>query len=165
MGCAWMLDPDLAGGGCLINLGVHFVDLFAFMTGRPARLVGATLSRAIQGGPMEDHARLLLANDAGGSAIVEVGYCFPDDAERHTAFTFAGKGWFADAAAEACTVTIGAARERFDCTLDAAPLYADYVVETLRAAAAGAPPVARLEDLHAVMTIVDAAYALDRARG
>lgn len=165
MGCAWMLDPALAGGGCLINLGVHFVDLFAFMTGHPVRLAGAALSRAIHGGPMEDHARLLLANDAGGSALVEVGYCFPDDEERHTAFSFAGRGWFADARADACALTIGATQTRFDCALDAAPLYADYVVATLRAASTGAAPVARLEDLHAVMTIVDAAYALDRARG
>jgi predicted dehydrogenase len=165
MGCAWMLDPALAGGGCLLNLGVHFVDLFAFVTGRPARLAGAALSRAIHGGPMEDHARLLLTNDAGGSALVEVAYCFPDDEERHTAVTFAGKGWFADARADRCTLTIGATPTRFDCALDAAPLYADYVVATLRAASTGAAPVARLEDLHAVMTIVDAAYALDRARG
>lgn len=163
MGCAWMLDPALAGGGCLINLGVHFIDLFAFMTGRPARLAGAVLSRAIHGGPMEDHARLLLANDAGGSALVEIGYCFPDDEERQTVFSIAGKGWFADARAESCTLTIGSAQSTFDCALDAAPLYADYVVETLRAASTGAPPVARLEDLHAVMTIVDAAYAMDRS--
>lgn len=159
MGCAWMLDPALAGGGCLINLGVHFIDLFAVMTGRPARFAGATLGRAIHGGPLEDHARLLLADDGGGSALVEVGYCFPDDARRHTAFTFAGEGWFADATDGTCRLTIGTARTRFDCALDAGPLYADYVVATLRAAASGAPPVASLEDLQAAMTIVDAAYA------
>lgn len=158
MGCAWMLDPALAGGGCLINLGVHFIDLFAFMTGRPVRLAGAALSTAIHGGPMEDHARLLLTDDAGGSALVEVGYCFPDDEERHTAVTLAGDGWFAEIADDVCRLTVGATRSEFACALDAAPLYADYVVETLRAAASGAPPVARLEDLHAVMTIVDAAY-------
>ena len=27
-GNAWMLDPERAGGGCLANLGPHFVDLF-----------------------------------------------------------------------------------------------------------------------------------------
>lgn len=162
MGCAWMLEPELAGGGCLINLGVHFIDLFAFMRRRPVRLVGATLSRAIQGGPMEDHARLLLADDAGGSALVEVGYCFPDDAERLTTATFIGKHWCAEIVDGACRLTHGTDRARFECSLDAAPLYADYVVETLRAAATGAPPVARLEDLHAVMTIVDAAYATAR---
>ncbi|MBL8702668.1 MAG: Gfo/Idh/MocA family oxidoreductase [Alphaproteobacteria bacterium] len=163
MGCDWMLDPALAGGGCLINLGVHFIDLFAFMTGRPARLVGATLSRAVHRGPMEDHARLLLDNDAGGSALVEVGYCHPDDDDRHQAYSVNGRGWLAAAADDVCRLARGTERESFACPLDAAPLYADYVEATLRAAARGGPPVARLEDLLAVMTIVDAAYAAGAA--
>ena len=160
MGCAWMLDPALAGGGCLVNLGIHFVDLFTVMTGRPARLAGATLGRTIHRAALEDHARLLLADDLGGSALVEVGYCFPDDARRHTAFTLAGDGWFAALAQGTCRLTTGTTSTDFACPLDAGPLYADYVVATLRAAATGAAPIARLEDLHAAMTIVDAAYAV-----
>lgn len=163
MGCAWMLEPALAGGGCLINLGVHFVDLFAHLAGRPARLVGVTLGRAVHGGPMEDHARLLLSNDAGASALVEVGYCHPDDDDRHTAVTLGGAGWLAHARGETCELVRGSRHESFACPLDAAPLYADYVVATLEAAAAGRPPVANLEDLAAVMTIVDAAYATGRS--
>lgn len=165
MGCAWMLDPALAGGGCLINLGVHFIDLFAFMTGRPARFIGATLSHAIHGGPMEDHARVLLDNDGGGSALVEVGYCHPDDEDRHQAYAFNGAGWLATAKDDICTLTRGTQCERFACPLDAAPLYADYVEATLQAAARGTPPVAGLEDLLAVMTIVDAAYAARQGGG
>lgn len=163
MGCAWMLDPALAGGGCLINLGVHFIDLFAFLTQLPARLAGATLSRAVHGGPMEDHARLLLDNDRGGAALVEIGYCYPDDDGRHQAYTVLGPGWFADARDDICLLTRGATRESFAAPLDAAPFYADYVAATLRAASRGEAPVATLEDLHAVMTIVDQAYARPRA--
>ncbi len=164
MGCAWMLDPALAGGGCLINLGVHFIDLFAFLMQRPARLAGATLSRAVHGGPMEDHARLLLDNDRGGAALVEVGYCYPDDEGRHQAAAVLGSGWFAEAQGDVCQLTRGSARESFACPLDAAPLYADYVEATLHAASRGEAPVATLEDLHAVMTIVDQAYAAGRSR-
>lgn len=32
---AWFYDPDLSGGGCLIDLGVHLVDLALWLLGHP----------------------------------------------------------------------------------------------------------------------------------
>src|SRR5262249_56176668 len=40
-GAPWMLDPTIAGGGCLRNLGTHGVDLFLHITGEDARVTGA----------------------------------------------------------------------------------------------------------------------------
>ena len=37
----WMLDPALAGGGCLRNLGSHVLDLFLQLTGEDARVTAA----------------------------------------------------------------------------------------------------------------------------
>lgn len=159
MGCDWMLDPALAGGGCLINLGIHFVDLFAFLRQRKARFVGATLSDAAHRGALEDHARVLLDDDGGGAALIEVGYAHPDDEERLQSFTAIGQGWLAEARDDTCRLARGRDIDRFACSLDAGPLYADYVAATLDAAARGAAPVATLADLHAAMIIVDAAYA------
>src|SRR5437899_8934511 len=34
----WMLDPEIAGGGCLRNLGPHGFDLFLFLAGEDAQV-------------------------------------------------------------------------------------------------------------------------------
>ena len=44
--CGWMLDKSLAGGGCAINLAVHFIDLVMQLTGEDITEVSA---RMIQG--------------------------------------------------------------------------------------------------------------------
>src|SRR5690606_33545149 len=45
-GCAWNLDPALAGGGCMLNLGCHFVDIVQAAWGDDARPVAARFSNA-----------------------------------------------------------------------------------------------------------------------
>src|SRR5436305_253794 len=39
-GCAWMLDPAQAGGGCLRNLGPHGLDMYLHLTGEEAQVTG-----------------------------------------------------------------------------------------------------------------------------
>jgi len=38
-GCPWNLDPVLAGGGCMLNLGCHFLDIVHALWGEAARPV------------------------------------------------------------------------------------------------------------------------------
>lgn len=162
-GCPWMLDRQQAGGGCLINLGVHFIDLFVHLGGAPATLAGVALSNRVHGQEIEDHARLLLAGEGGKTAFIEVGYTHPNDEERHQVYTFVGVDWLLDARSEAAHLIRTSGTSDLDLSLDASPLYADYVVETLNACAEGRPPVAGLHDLHAALLIVDAAYHAARA--
>jgi predicted dehydrogenase len=77
--CAWMLDPAEAGGGCLRNLGAHGLDMFLYLTGEDARVMGAQLSRRAHEQPVEDYASVLLRSTSGILATVEVGNDFPRD--------------------------------------------------------------------------------------
>src|SRR5262249_27681504 len=52
----WMLDPAIAGGGCLRNLAFHGLDLFLFLTGEDAEVTGAQLSWRALSQPVEDYA-------------------------------------------------------------------------------------------------------------
>src|SRR4029079_1493916 len=57
---AWMLDPALAGGVALRNLGSRCFALFLPLTGEAARVTGAQLSRRVYEQPVEDYASVQL---------------------------------------------------------------------------------------------------------
>jgi predicted dehydrogenase len=62
---AWSADPALAGGGCLLDLGTHLVDLALWTLGFPAvRRVAASL----RGEPLEHYAAAQLEVE-GGAAV------------------------------------------------------------------------------------------------
>src|SRR5260370_9342243 len=78
-GCAWMLDPAQAGGGCLRNLGPHGLDMFLHLTGEEAQVTGAQLSPPPPERPVEGYASVTLRSAGGILGTVEVGNGFPRD--------------------------------------------------------------------------------------
>jgi predicted dehydrogenase len=48
---AWFFDPRLSGGGCVIDLGIHLVDLALQIAGRPERV-----EARLHGSPVETYA-------------------------------------------------------------------------------------------------------------
>src|SRR5579862_2182985 len=75
--CAWMLDPAESGGGCLRNLGSHGLDMFLHLTGEPAEVTGAQVSRRAHERAVEDYASVMLRSKGGVLGTVEVGNGFP----------------------------------------------------------------------------------------
>jgi predicted dehydrogenase len=73
----WMLDPAVAGGGCLRNLGPHGLDLFLTLTGEDAQVTGAQLSWRALGQRVEDYASVLVRSAGGILGTIEVGNTFP----------------------------------------------------------------------------------------
>lgn len=89
---SWFWNPKLSGGGCLIDLGVHLVDLALWMFDFPevidARSTLLRGGRAAEGGEVEDFAvaQLNLANgvtvriacswnlNAGRDAVIEASF-------------------------------------------------------------------------------------------
>jgi predicted dehydrogenase len=158
--CAWMLEPD-SGGGVLVNLGAHFVDVATELFGAPIAAVRAVGHQALHHLDIEDHAVMLLTTQDGRSATVELGYVFPDAAsKRHVSISLAGEDGFVSIGAEG-DVSLTRAdgtieRKRID--LDSDLLFRDFVAEIAGSFDAGFGTLPQIDDLVAAMDVVDIAY-------
>jgi predicted dehydrogenase len=160
-GSPWMLDPARAGGGCLANLGPHFVDLFLRAIGTTDVRVRATGGSALHHGEVEDHAVLVLTAADGREGVLEIGYAFPDSPlKRSSGYTVAGRGGFAEIAGDgraAFTSTAGdTVTTEFD--VDSDPLYGPFVASVARTLPDGFAGLATLDELHEVMAVIWEAY-------
>ncbi len=79
----WFLDPALAGGGCVMDLGTHMVDLGLEMFGRPAvENVTSRLYRAGRpfepgGGGVEDHGVVRIDLASGATCTLACSWFLP----------------------------------------------------------------------------------------
>ena len=155
--CAWMLDPVEAGGGSLRNLGSHGLDLFLHLTGEPAQVTGAQLSRRAHECAIEDYASVMLRSASGVLGTVEVGNTFPrigTDGE----WKIAGR----DAILTMKDGVMKLATAEGDETFAGADLTAPYFVaigDALNHWRRGTPPPISVHDLVPTVRLIDQAYA------
>jgi predicted dehydrogenase len=76
-GSAWMLSKKTAGGGCLINLGIHGFDLCTYITGEIPKVVAASTSHNICNLEVEDYALVTLRTPSGMIFVNEASYTYP----------------------------------------------------------------------------------------
>lgn len=79
---AWRQSKALGGGGALMDLGVHCLDLMQFISGERFCEAKAMLATRTFQYEVEDCAALLLRTEAGSFAHVDVNFNLPDDAAR-----------------------------------------------------------------------------------
>jgi predicted dehydrogenase len=88
VGCSWMLDKKHAGGGSLLNVGIHFIDLIASLTESPITQVSAQ-SRIYRPDVTVDEQTVLTCYNAEGQiAVIETGYLYPSTADDQRDFAF-----------------------------------------------------------------------------
>jgi predicted dehydrogenase len=164
-GSPWMVDPQRAGGGCMINLAPHFVDLFLRSCGATDISVGAALSSSLHDSAVEDFASLTLSTADGRVAAIQVGYAFPDSPlKRHCAYMRIGaKGMatvWSDGQASFTSVAGSTQTSRID--VDSDPLYAPFVYRVAEELSQGFATLPRINDLEATMAVIWEAYSLTR---
>ncbi len=166
-GCEWMLDPERAGGGCTINLAVHFFDLFTLLTGQVPSVAGAVMSNAAYGLPIEDYSAVTLSG-GGTSGVVETGYTLP--ASPTSAFDLrfslrSRRHYFTATGADAAgpdrlvTYTADGKMDVVGTPASQVPSYATFVRDVLECFRRGRPAMANLSDMCRAMEVVEAAYA------
>ncbi len=149
----WFTDRSLAGGGALVDMGVHAIDTARFLLGDPEPdRVCATIGTRYADGRYEvdDDGILLIAWSNGTNSVVESGWWQPHlggleaDTEVYGTAGY-GRIWPPDPPAadyEHCTQ----------------PMYSAQVAEFLDAIAEGRQPRPSGEDGRTVMRVVEDAY-------
>ena len=67
---AWRMIPKLGGGGSLMDLGVHCIDLLRFLLGSEVREVAAFTYSSAFNYPVEDTAVVMMKFESGACGIV-----------------------------------------------------------------------------------------------
>jgi predicted dehydrogenase len=79
---AWRQDPATGGGGSLIDMGGHCIDLLEVFFG-PARRVSCFTRNTVHAYPSEDSAVVLLEFESGALGTVDAFFCISDEGSRN----------------------------------------------------------------------------------
>ncbi|MEZ5352404.1 MAG: Gfo/Idh/MocA family oxidoreductase [Bryobacteraceae bacterium] len=158
---SWLASVERAGGGHLIWLGIHWLDLACYITGTRIRAVSAFTANA-GGQPIdaEDSACVALEFDNGTLGTLNSGYYL--DKGYHTMIKIWGSEgwiemrrhtgplleWYSNASGK---------RERLE-TVDGPSGYTPFVQRMTRAFAGLAPPPLTAEDSLRALDVVFSAY-------
>lgn len=158
--CEWMLDPQMAGGGCNINLGIHFYDICHHLFGGSAEVKAASMSNAAWGYPVEDYALVSIGAGRARCAI-ETGYLYPAPTNHFDMHYSARFGQDYLVAHDPGTIEIisndGRSRKMPSLTTNV-PHYRTFVHDVIERVRKGSMPLASLADMVPVMRLVEQSY-------
>ena len=153
----WFVDPALAGGGALVDMGVHAIDTARFLLGDPEpKRVCAVIGTRYGGYAVDDDAIVLITWDDGANSVVESGWWHAWAGGREAETELFGTKGFAR------IWEPGPPGEGED--HGGQPMYTAQVAEFLDAIGEGRPPRPSGEDGRVVMQVVEEALR-SAARG
>ena len=89
---SWRQIKKLSGGGALIDLGVHAIDLLQYVSGLTASGICAMCDTQTFQYEVDDSASLLLKMNNGAHAYVDVNFNIPDEAVKSRLEIYGTKG-------------------------------------------------------------------------
>ena len=165
---AWMLDSNQAGGGCTINLAVHFIDLFYYLVGsQNVKEIYAALSNLKYKTDIEDFSTIVLRTNQNVICIIETGYAYPvtTSSLRDIDYCLTTTNGYLEIREEELRwfshdgkkikEKIGTATEDY---------YPVFIERTLEAYRKNKKPSASINEMYKVMKIVDAAYKSNKSK-
>jgi predicted dehydrogenase len=148
----WFTDPELAGGGALLDMGVHAVDTARYLLGDPEPVrVCAAIGTRYGGYPVDDDAILLITWSNGSNSIVEAGWWQPHAGGLEADTELYGTGGYAR------VWDLTEPPEGYEHLTQ--PMFSAQLAELVDAVAAGRQPRPSGEDGRVVVQVVEQAYA------
>lgn len=165
---SWLLDPAMSGGGCTINLGVHFLDLALVLLGEnPVKRVYAVPSDKKYHTAIEDFSTVVLSTADGVACTIETGYAYPMDREhpRHFVYCLTTTKGYAEIR-EGVFIWAGHDGRRFERQIvtNSDLLYPVFVNRVLDDVEKGRSAGTSLNGMARVMGLIDAIYASGREK-
>ncbi len=154
----WMLSKETAGGGCMTNLGVHFIDMAMYLTDSCKADVMAS---SYQYGPeydIETYATSLLKLPQGASLLLESGYAYPmsEESKRENRWTIVTENGYYILAENCLEIReYGKEPRTVPLNTDSDVYYAIYTRTTLNDFMTGTRPRASLKEMLDVSRILD----------
>lgn len=159
----WVIDKPQSGGGPLLNLGVHFLDLCRVMLdGAKLDVKTAMISNNAEKLNIEDHA-VVLMEGGGARCMVETGYLYPAPNsvfDMHYSIRTERHYFTARDNASLEIMTIDRKRSVREMKLTNVFFYPEFVRDTLKRVQDGRPPIADLSDNAAAIDLVETAYRI-----
>ena len=153
----WMLETKTAGGGCMTNLGVHFLDMAMYLTDcSDAKVLASCYQRQCEY-DIECYASSLLQFATGASMSLETGYAYPMEVtQRDNRWNIVTKnGYFTLEQDYFEERVYGEKTIRRVMSTDSDVYYPIFVRETLRQYLAGERPLAGLPEMLSVSRVLD----------
>ncbi len=88
---AWRQDPATGGGGALIDMGGHCIDLLEMFFGRVVK-VSCFINNTVHGYKSEDSATVMLFFENGALGTVDTFFCIPDNSSKNVLELYGSKG-------------------------------------------------------------------------
>jgi predicted dehydrogenase len=88
---AWRQDPVTGGGGSLIDMGGHCIDLLEMFFGKVSR-VSCFINNTVHDYESEDSATALLFFENGALATVDTFFCIPDASSKNVLELYGSQG-------------------------------------------------------------------------
>ncbi len=154
----WMLSSETAGGGCMTNLGVHFIDMALYLTNSASADTLASIYQYGSEYDIETYASSMLRLDSGASLLLESGYAYPmsEGAKRENRWTIVTEDGYYTLAENNLEMRVyGRDPENIALNTDSDPYYAIFTRTTLQDFVGGNRPRASLKEMLAVRTILD----------
>ena len=158
----WMLSKDTAGGGCMTNLGVHFIDMAMFLTESTSAQTLASSYQYASEYDIETYATSLLRLPTGASLLLESGYAYPmsEGLQRENRWTIVTENGYYILAENKLELREYGAEPRFVALNTASDVYyKTYTETTLGDWATGTHPRASLKEMLDTRRVLDAMNA------
>jgi predicted dehydrogenase len=158
---AWNVKQAEAGGGCLINIGIHFPDLYFHLTGKQPRSLYAVTRNDVYGEEVEDFALVTVEMQDGALCIIECAYVHtPTPQTPSIEFSLHSKRYHFRSLGKDTMLWVDQQGHHHELQAPQgnSAFYAAFVDDTLDALQHGRPPIAGIQDNLAALRVVDAAY-------
>lgn len=89
---AWRQSKATSGGGALMDMGMHCIDLIQYVTGSPVKQVAAFDDTQTFRYEVEDSSMVMMRLQSGAHCVVQSNFNIPDDAAKWRLEVFGTRG-------------------------------------------------------------------------